>query len=247
MNFYSVIILVATFGLIASFTFAGRHFRLRAGNVNREEDFHKLITGAALSLLGLLIGFTLSMAIGGFNSRQSSEENEAIAIRAAMQKSSLLSPENQKIAIALLEDYLTLRVELYESAGSEQRGRLREEALNTQRRLWEVAASEARRNPTPINALVVNAFTDLSSSQQRTISYWRRQVPLAAWALLLFIAGCCGGLIGYSAGHTSKHDGMLLIMPAIIALAFLTIAEIDAPGEGIIRVSANNLKTISLE
>ena len=49
----------------------------------RDEDF-SFVLGGTLTLLGLLIGFTFSMAVGRYDQRKSLEEQEANAIGTAV-------------------------------------------------------------------------------------------------------------------------------------------------------------------
>jgi uncharacterized membrane protein (Fun14 family) len=46
-------------------------------------------------------------------------------------------------------------------------------------------------------------------------------------------------LIGY--GAKDSHKFMLLIVPLVIAVSFLLIADIDSPNGGLIRVAPQNL------
>lgn len=76
MDFACIFFLGLSFSaLLGKFTW-GRKFEHDAVT----EDEIKIVLGATLSLFGLLIGFILSFAIGGYNARVAAEENEAIAI-----------------------------------------------------------------------------------------------------------------------------------------------------------------------
>lgn len=62
-------------------------------------------------MLGLLIGFVLSISINGYNNRQQTEENEAIAIGNAYQRAQLLSGDERAEASLLIQQYLEARIE----------------------------------------------------------------------------------------------------------------------------------------
>ena len=55
------------------------------------EDFSFLL-GGTLTLLGLIVGFTFSMAVGRYDQRKTREEQEANAIGTACGQADLLSP-----------------------------------------------------------------------------------------------------------------------------------------------------------
>ena len=50
------------------------------------------------------------------------------------------------------------------------------------------------------------------------------------------IAICCNLLVGYGEHGQKTAPVLLLILPALAAIAFLLIANIDSPNGGIIRV-----------
>ena len=57
----------------------------------------------------LLIGFLLTISIGGYNNREQMEK-KAIAIGNAFQRAQLLSPENNLRANTLLNTYIDARI-----------------------------------------------------------------------------------------------------------------------------------------
>lgn len=208
------------------------------------EDELKIVLGATLSLFGLLIGFILSFAIGGYNTRMAAEEKEAIAVGNAFQRTTLLQDSHQKPARKILEDYLSLRIQFYETEDDEQRARIRLESIRMQTRMWTLISKIAKANPDPIIATALNACNDLYTVQQQTMASWRRQIPNAAWAILLVFGLCSNFLIGYNIRGKFGGNALILVIPAVTALALFMIAEIDVPGKGIIHVMPDNLKAI---
>ena len=70
--------------------------------------------------------------------------------------------------------------------------------------------------------------------------FWNR-IPIAAWCMIGAIAFACNLLVGYgSRSHTSGFR-LLPILPLLVAVALMFIADIDAPRHGIIRVKPQNL------
>lgn len=207
------------------------------------EDF-RMILGATLSLLGLIIGFTLSMAIGGFNGRQAGEEAEAEAIRTAYLRADLLPGQSRRALQDGLLKYLDERVRFYEGADPKVHAQTRQMALRLQDEIWTIVSSAVMPQTNPVTALVIVAVNDVLNSQQKTYAGWRTQIPIAAWMLLGLIAVVSNVLVGYNARRVRNKEGLLLVLPLTIALAFLVIAEIDLPGRGVIRVSSVNLESI---
>lgn len=110
----SVILFVVIFILSVGSAYAGKYlFKKRHGKTELADDETKIVLGAVLSLLGLLIGFLLTISIGGYNNREQMEENEAIAIGNAFQRAQLLSPENNLRANTLLNTYIDARIDFF--------------------------------------------------------------------------------------------------------------------------------------
>jgi len=81
------------------------------------DDF-TFILGAALTLLGLIIGFTFSMAVSRYDQRKNCEEQEANAIGTEYLRASLLSAADAAKLRGLLRNYLDQRLLNYK-AGNE--------------------------------------------------------------------------------------------------------------------------------
>src|SRR4051812_32759387 len=76
------------------------------------EDFN-VIQAATLTLLGLIIGFTFSMALNRYDQRKNLEEEEANAIGTAYLRADLLPTADAAKLRALLKQYAGERVRYY--------------------------------------------------------------------------------------------------------------------------------------
>ena len=59
------------------------------------------------------------------------------------------------------------------------------------------------------------------------------------------IAICCNLLVGYGARTSKSHPLLLLVLPLVVSIAFLLIADIDSPRRGLIHVAPQNLLSLS--
>src|SRR5262245_66482364 len=100
---------------MGAFRFKG----LRAQIAEVREDFG-VIQGATLTLLGLIIGFTFSMALGRYDLRKNYEEQEANAIGTEYLRASLLPAADAVKVRGLLRDYLQQRVLFYTARDKQQ-------------------------------------------------------------------------------------------------------------------------------
>jgi hypothetical protein len=205
------------------------------------KDDYKLVQSATLTLLALVIGFSLSMAVGRYDQRKNYEEEEANAIGTEFLRADLL-PAAQAAAIrSLLAQYLTLRIEFYQTSDTQRAEQINVATEDLQSRLWSAAKDGAVAQPSPITALAVAGMNDVINTQGYTQAAWWNRIPVAAWVLLIVIGVFCNMLVGYGAENTRGRSRLLLIMPITVSLSFMLIADVDSPRNGIIRVVPQNL------
>jgi hypothetical protein len=214
--------------------------RLRAQVGEAREDFI-VIQGATLTLLGLLIGFAFSMAIGRYDLRKNYEEGEANAIGTAYVRADLIPAADAAKVRTLLLSYLDQRVLFYTEQDEQKLRQADAATTKLQAELWSAVAAPALAQPSPLMALVVNGMNDVLNSQGYTLAAWRNRIPLAAWALMMTIAICATFLIGVGTKNKRVGSGLLLVLPFVVSVAFFLIADIDSPRRGVIRVVPQNL------
>ncbi|MCO7636836.1 hypothetical protein [Kerstersia gyiorum] len=247
IDIYSWTTLVALLASLTLAAFLGKYtWGRRFKHSNTSDDELKVVLGAALSLFALLIGFILTFAINGYNLRVSAEENEAIAIGNALQHTTLLEESKQEQAEQMLRHYLELRIQFFETNDNALRADLRLQAIQLQTRMWTLISKIALANPNTIIKTALEASNNLYTAQQKTMSSWRRQVPNAAWAILLLFGLCSNFMIGYNIRGKQGSNLLILTFPVITALALFLIAEIDVPGRGMIQVAPDNLQAIKV-
>jgi len=204
-------------------------------------DFDVVLT-AALTLLGLIIGFSFSMAISRYDQRKNYEEAEANAIGTEYLRVDFLPLNDAARARDLLKKYLALRIQYYEARNRYDLEPINRNTIQIQNDLWSTVRVPAAAAPSPLMALAALGMNDVLNSQGYTqAAYWNR-IPPAAWLLMFLIAIACNILIGYSAHH--KRLAVFLILPLTVAISFFLIADIDSPRGGIIVVRPQNLLSL---
>jgi hypothetical protein len=208
------------------------------------EDFG-VILAATLTLLGLIIGFSFSMAASRYDQRKNFEEAEANAIGTEYLRAELLPAADAKKVRALLRDYLDQRVLFYVTADGERVRQINARTAKLQTELWSAVLAPVAANPTPPVALAVSGMNDVLNSQGYTQAAWWNRIPLAAWALMAVIAICCNLLFGYSVRNANAERALLLVLPFVVATSFFLIADIESPSGGVIRVQPQNLISLA--
>lgn len=218
--------------------------RIRAPDEGPHKEFD-VIVAATLTLLGLIIGFSFSMATTRYDLRKSYEEAEANAIGTEYVRAELLPAPDATALQKLLKGYVDQRVQFYSAGGDAEAAASNIRAATLQAEMWSLVRKQAAAEPTPIVALVVAGMNDVLNAQGYTQSaYWNR-IPTAAWGLMAAIAICCNLLVGYGADSGRLTPKMLFILPLVVSIAFMLIADIDTPRHGIIRVVPQNLNSLA--
>ncbi|MEJ8855540.1 hypothetical protein WKW79_13225 [Variovorax robiniae] len=214
--------------------------RNRRADGESQEDLG-VILGATLALAGLIIGFTFSMAVSRYDQRKNFEEAEANAIGTEYVRADFLPAAEAARVRALLNAYLDQRVLFYTTRDRKELQQVNDRTAALQQELWDAVKTPALAQPNPIQALVVNGMNDVLNSQGYTQAAWWNRIPQAAWWLMLGIAICCNMLIGYGMRSSARRPLLLLVMPFVLSLAFLLIADIDTPRAGFVHVVPQNL------
>jgi hypothetical protein len=220
----------------------GDAVRKRVPLKEEERDDFGIVLGATLGMLGLLIGFSFSMAVSRYDQRKNYEEAEANAIGTEYVRADLLPPAEAATVRELLKKYLDQRILFYTSRNQQKLAKVNADTAELQNQLW-AAVRAAAQQPTPVVALVLSGMNDVLNSQGYTQAAWWNRIPRAAWALMGAIAICCNLLVGYGAHRTDRR--IFVILPIAVAIAFCLISDIDSPRGGAIRVVPDNLLSLA--
>src|SRR5258705_13590057 len=117
---YPLLILVGSLLTFSVSSSIGAWLRNRTRNVEADDrDDFKFILGGTLTLLGLIIGFTFSMAVNRYDQRKNCEEEEANAIGTEYLRADFLPAADAANVRALLTNYLAQRIDNYKSRDSQ--------------------------------------------------------------------------------------------------------------------------------
>jgi hypothetical protein len=221
----------------------GSWLRRRLSLDEKQQDDFSLILASTLTLLGLLIGFSFSMASGRYDQRKNLEEAEANAIGTEYLRADLLPAADGEKVREALKRYLDLRIRFYAADPAGVRA-IDAETARLQAELWLAVTGPAKRQPDPVVALAVAGMNDVINAQGYTQAAWWNHVPISAVVLMGGVAFLCNVLIGYGARAAPLHGRLMLILPLFVALAFALIFDIDTPRLGFIKIVPQNLLSL---
>jgi hypothetical protein len=210
-----------------------------------EEERKDLATleAATLSLLGLIIAFSFSMAIGRYDQRKNYEAEEANAIGTEFVRADLLPVKEGERVHKLLKEYLHQRIAFYETRDGRELQQIVASTDNLEAELWSSIRDVAASQPTPPIALVVSGMNDVLNDRAYTQAAWWNRIPQAGWDLMISIAVLCNLVLGYAAHRSGTH--LFMVLPLALSIAFLLISDLDSPRGGIIRVVPQNLQSLA--
>jgi hypothetical protein len=211
---------------------------------DEERDDFNTVQAATLTLLGLIIGFSFSMAISRYDQRKNYEEAEANAIGTEYVRAGLLPAADEAKVRGQLRKYTELRIAYYQTRKDRELQQINADTAKLQNEMWSTVQVPAVAQPSPVIALVVAGMNDVLNSQGYTQAAWWNRIPLSAWALMIGMAVCCNVLTGYGARGAGVKSGLLFVLPLVAAIAFLLIADIDSPRRGFIHVVPQNLVSL---
>ncbi len=245
MNFPILVFFVSLLALWVAARI-GTQLRLKCRPMEEDErEDLGVIVAASLTLLGLIIGFTFSMAITRYDQRKNCEEEEANAIGTEFLRVEFLPGADAAKTQALLRAYLDQRILFYDTRYASQLRQVNSDTSKLQSDLWTAVQAPAQANATPVVALAVSGMNDVLNSQGYTQAAWWNRIPIAAWGLMVAIAICCNILIGYSSRPVESKIPRFFVLPLIVAISFFLIADIDSPRGGIIRIHPHNLISLA--
>ena len=215
--------------------------RLHGAPEDVRSDYN-IVLGATLTLLGLIIAFSFSMALGRYDQRKNYEEAEANAIGTEYVRADVLPQADGDRVRELLKQYTDLRIRFYITRDKEDLRRIDADTMRVQSELWTAAARPGMAQPNQVVALAVSGMNDVINSQGYTQAAWLYRIPAGAWALMFATAIFSNLLLGV---EVRRFDLKLFtVLPLVIAVSFLLIADIDSPRRGMIRVHPLNLESL---
>jgi hypothetical protein len=183
-NYPLLLFLLSFFGLTLSAWLGALYRKKRRQQEHDAREYFGLVIGATLTLLGLIIGFTFSMALTRYDQRKNYEEAEANAIGTEFLRADLLPAADAAKVRTLLLSYVDQRILFYTTRDEHQLRRIDGQTAKLQAELWSAVRVPVLAEPTAVAALAASGMNDVLNSQGYTQAAWWNRIPGAAWGLL---------------------------------------------------------------
>ena len=238
------LVLLAVVGIATVVGFSlGRY--LREHQATLREPFG-VIQGALLGVVGLILAFGLTLAVGRYEDRRAAEVTEANAIGTSYLRAQLVAEPQRTPSLALLRRYTDLALQVSrEVPGSSgiQRTTAAEDVV--QRRLWHLAGQTTEAAPiASAPRLYVDSLNAMFDAQSARLSALNNRVPGAVLALEVFGAATAIGLLALHISILGRGLLAMLAAAALITLLLLVTFDLDRPTRGLIKVPSTPLESV---
>lgn len=241
------LVLLVTVALVLEMGYrAGR--RKQSSSTETTKTHVNAIQASLLGVLALLIGFSFSLALQRFDSRNKAVVEEANAIGTAYSRAQLLQASTREATLELWQRYVHLRVEeaAVSLAREADRQKIEAETDRLVTSLWKAAAGTIHEDANVVpTGLYVQALNDAIDAYARNDAELSRHVPEVILLLLYATFLMTAGVVGYAAGIGSHRPLIVtyVLMTLLVTLAFI-IVDLDRPRRGLIEVDRSSLTKV---
>lgn len=236
-------------GCVIAALFVASELGWRLGHRRRHEgeSLRSLVAGVAgatLAMLGLLLGFSLSMAISRYDARRAVIVDEANAIGTLWLRSSLLEDPVRSELRDAVRAYTDARVALYDASGDVDAVRAataRAEALHGA--IWSSVERATRTPASPaILSSLITAANEVIDLHELRLSSIENFVPSPVILLLIGVAMIAMGFLGWSFGAADRRSTIaMLVMSVLVTAVIFVIMDLNRPQRGLIRVGHESI------
>ena len=229
-------------GASAAGVLAGRYLR-------RREETHRepigVLQGTLLGIVGLILAFGLSLAVGRYQDRRADVVADANTIGTAYLRAQTLPEPQRSRSLALLRSYNDLAIQItYEVPGSTSIEVTSAHQALIQRSLWRLAAQtlDARPNASAPR-LYVDSLNAMIDQQDVRLSGLNNRVPDAVLWLELLGAALALALTALYLSLLGRGAGVLAVLAAAVLVSALVLItfDLDRPTRGMIKIPATPL------
>jgi hypothetical protein len=202
-----------------------------------------ILQAAVLGIVGLILAFGLSLAVGRYEDRRAATVVEANAIGTAYLRAELVNEPERTRSLALMRQYADLAIRVtYEVPGSSSMARTTRAEGQIQRRLWRLGGTSLAQTPVA-NAprLYIESLNDTFDAQSARLSALNNRVPGAVLALEVICGGVALALLSLHISVLGRGILGPLAAAALVTMLLLITFDLDRPTRGLIKVPATPL------
>jgi hypothetical protein len=198
------------------------------------------LQGALLGLVGLILAFGLTLAVGRYQDRRADVVNDANTIGTAYLRAQTLAEPQRSRSLTLLRHYNDLAIRVtYEQPGSASLRATAAEQGRLQQMLWRLAGEAINARPRDsAPRLYIDSLNAMIDQQGVRLAGLNNHPPNAVLLLELLGAALALGLLALYVSVLGK--GLLPVLLAVVVVSFLVLVtfDLDRPTRGLITIPA---------
>ena len=209
-----------------------------------------VVEASLLGVVGLLLGFTMSMAVSRYEVRKQLVLAEANAIGTSYLRTRVLPARAGDEIANLLREYVDLRLRYSDSDDDLDRiNATRRRAQELQREFWTRAVDYNRSDPNPVRSgLLLQSLNDVIDLESSRWMAFSNHVPAPVIIVNAAVAWFAAILVGYAFGIDGKRQAFPMCLLAVaITVVLGVIMDLDRPRQGFIHVSQQPMTDLQLE
>src|SRR3954447_12566923 len=193
-----------------------------------------VLQGALLGVVGLILAFGLTLAVGRYQDRRAATVAEANAIGTSYLRAQLIAEPARSRSLALFTSYTDLAIRISEEVpGSAGMRRTTAAEGVLQRRLWRLAGQSIASAPlASAPRLYVDSLNETFDDQEARLSSLTNRVPGAVLALEVFGAAVAVGLLALHISVLGRGIFAMFAAGALVMLLLLVTFDLDRPARG---------------
>jgi hypothetical protein len=221
-------------------------FRLRQFSTNIDAERQSLIESARdelIVLLGLLLGFSLPMALPHYEHRNELMVDEANAIATVEERAQLLpEPFRDKILVSLRE-YVDARLDFDRAEPDEQVGLASvEHAHHIQKAILQETAALTQQNANSLTSIFVQSLGTMGDMIEQRLAADEKRIPSVIWMVHISISLLTSVVVGYSMRRRLFLN--MIVLPLTVAIVLSLVAELDNPRTGLVREGQQSMQRL---
>jgi hypothetical protein len=205
-----------------------------------------VVQGAILGVVGLILAFGLTLAIGRYEDRRAAVVDDANTIGTTYLRAQTLAEPQRTASLVLLRRYATLAVDL--SGEIPNSGAMKSTAhdqTEIHRRLWRLAGQSVAAAPLATGPrLYLESLNSMIDQQATRLSSLNNRVPAAVIGLELLAAAIALSMLTLYLTMLGRGHTTISLAAILVTGLLLVTFDLDRPTRGLIRVPTTPLTAL---
>jgi hypothetical protein len=205
-----------------------------------------VLQAALLGLVGLILAFGLSLAVGRYEDRRAAVVDEANAIGTTYLRAQTLAEPERSRSLELLKRYTDTSIRLADTIpGSPETVLALATSGRLERQLWRLAGRSLDRAPVAsAPRLYVDSLNEMFDAQTTRVAALNNRVPNAVLVLEIGAATVALGLLAVYLSMLGRGVVTVILASFLVTALLLVTFDLDRPTRGLITVPDTALKAV---